>query len=301
MEERVRLMAISKGIQVAEPDRQIVLALDDYKDGRVHGTITHKSIDQPVEYNSLMDMAWIVENILDGMKFAQNSLEQRSFANFKTEVLKGGFSPIEKQGSAAAKGKIATFHIRVQHRYFATWQGYAVWEEEGETKPFRSFLELVWILESAIRQKEPQNWDVSDDATCRVLVDGSTDRDPKGWIYHPAALNRVSFNSMMHLMQYLRQAVASRKDRDQSGYYFQEEVVSEEAFGKYRLKGKKATFVIQVCFEEHNTWQGVIYWKEERQREKFRSFLELVKLMDLAVAGASCWRAEEPVEYEEAQ
>lgn len=45
---------------------------------------------------------------------------------------------------------------------------------------------------------------------------------------------------------------------------------------------KKATFVVQVQYREHATWQGTINWVEKNEEKPFRSALELIKLIDSA-------------------
>ncbi len=52
-------------------------------------------------------------------------------------------------------------------------------------------------------------------------------------------------------------------------------------------KPKKAydngTFIVKIEHCCKGTWQGEIVWAEENRREKFRSALELMKLMDEAM------------------
>jgi hypothetical protein len=48
--------------------------------------------------------------------------------------------------------------------------------------------------------------------------------------------------------------------------------------------GKRATFIVQVQFRQNATWQGTITWAEEKKTSRFRSTLEMVKLMDNALA-----------------
>ncbi len=56
-------------------------------------------------------------------------------------------------------------------------------------------------------------------------------------------------------------------------------------------KRKKGTFVVHIHHCENATWQGEIVWAERNQTQKFRSALELLKLMDSAL--------EEPQKQEE--
>ena len=48
----------------------------------------------------------------------------------------------------------------------------------------------------------------------------------------------------------------------------------------------KGTFEISVKFLQNSTWQGQIHWVEKNTRQNFRSALEMLKLMDEALAEA---------------
>lgn len=45
----------------------------------------------------------------------------------------------------------------------------------------------------------------------------------------------------------------------------------------------KNTFIIKIEYCQNNSWQGKVVWAEGNKEERFRSALELVKLMDEAV------------------
>ncbi|MCL2817106.1 MAG: hypothetical protein FWD39_01800 [Clostridiales bacterium] len=47
--------------------------------------------------------------------------------------------------------------------------------------------------------------------------------------------------------------------------------------------GQKATFLINVEFRQNATFQGTIKWLEENKECRFRSDLEMLKLMDEAI------------------
>ncbi|WP_024866202.1 hypothetical protein [Butyrivibrio sp. FCS014] len=47
---------------------------------------------------------------------------------------------------------------------------------------------------------------------------------------------------------------------------------------------RKGTFVVKIEYCQNETWQGKVVWAEENRTERFRSMLELVKLMDEAMA-----------------
>ena len=48
-------------------------------------------------------------------------------------------------------------------------------------------------------------------------------------------------------------------------------------------RGDKGTFIVQVMYRQNATWQGQVIWAEENRSVRFRSALELMKLMDEAM------------------
>lgn len=50
-----------------------------------------------------------------------------------------------------ARGKAATFEMRVLFRQHASWQGELLWLEKGTRQSFRSALELITLMDSALR------------------------------------------------------------------------------------------------------------------------------------------------------
>ena len=48
-------------------------------------------------------------------------------------------------------------------------------------------------------------------------------------------------------------------------------------------KTPRSTFVVNVLFRQNATWQGTINWVDKKQTKRFRSSLELMKLIDEAL------------------
>ncbi|MCR5669491.1 MAG: hypothetical protein K6G10_00650 [Butyrivibrio sp.] len=45
----------------------------------------------------------------------------------------------------------------------------------------------------------------------------------------------------------------------------------------------KGTFIVKVEYCQHGSWQGKVVWAEENRSIRFRSALELIKIMDSAM------------------
>ncbi len=48
-------------------------------------------------------------------------------------------------------------------------------------------------------------------------------------------------------------------------------------------RGEVATFLIQVKFRQHTSWQGQVLWADKKKKMHFRSVLELLKLLGSAL------------------
>ena len=55
---------------------------------------------------------------------------------------------------------------------------------------------------------------------------------------------------------------------------------------KVETKNKK-TFIVKVEYSQNTTWQGQVVWAEKNKSVRFRSALELIKLMDEAISGGA--------------
>lgn len=60
----------------------------------------------------------------------------------------------DEQDSKNLVGHKASFIVRVTSRQNATWQGCISWTERGVTKHFRSALELIKLIDSALDEEE---------------------------------------------------------------------------------------------------------------------------------------------------
>lgn len=56
---------------------------------------------------------------------------------------------------AKQRGGRETFVVQVLSEQNATWQGLITWTERRETQPFRSALELIKLIDSALEQEDP--------------------------------------------------------------------------------------------------------------------------------------------------
>jgi len=118
-----------------------------------------------INFYSLLELLKELDSMFDRFIFPQVTHEYRTFS-----VPKRGAKPektIKKEtimdrnnNDAGGAVKNATFILQVKFRRNASWQGEIRWVDKNITKPFRSTLELIRLLDNAIEQnKAVITWD----------------------------------------------------------------------------------------------------------------------------------------------
>ena len=69
---------------------------------------------------------------------------------------------------------------------------------------------------------------------------------------------------------------------------------NNEMIGNHRNAHKKGdTFIVKVNNCQNNSWQGELVWADEKKSVKFRSALEMIRLMDEAIKSTKSMNDEE--------
>ena len=95
-----------------------------------------------------MEFLTRMEDLLDQMQFPQSFAAVRSFQPAPRSAEE---SPPEP---GVQEGKLGTFVVRVIFRQNASWQGSVSWLEGRRDESFRSVLELLMLLTSALEQEK---------------------------------------------------------------------------------------------------------------------------------------------------
>ena len=53
--------------------------------------------------------------------------------------------------------------------------------------------------------------------------------------------------------------------------------------GEKDLKTADSSFLIKIKYRQNSSWQGTVQWIETGKSQNFKSCLELIRLMDIAV------------------
>ena len=144
------------GIHAAAPNLCSV-CVDGVQAGEYTGRLFHYYTDQAIPFRSRFQLLACIDDLCDRIGYPQAAQQPRSFrrgqpaAPAKKEVERR----MSKDELSAQKGRMATFVVHVMHRQNATWQGTVVWAEKNQKASFRSALELIKLLDSAVEESLP--------------------------------------------------------------------------------------------------------------------------------------------------
>lgn len=130
------------------------IGIDNREDGECSGRIWYLYGDQPVIFSGTVDLLKKMDDFFDSLNYPQASTSSRSFHTEnrirKPEEKKEAVAQMAVQDLLEKKGEEATFIIHVKYRQNATWQGEVIWADKKKKKFFRSALELLKMIDSAM-------------------------------------------------------------------------------------------------------------------------------------------------------
>jgi len=131
----------------AGENRRITVCVDSYNAGILKGRC-YNGFQEMEQFESLIQFLLGVENFLEEQQIPQSYTAVRRFSDF----LPAGESGVST--GRILKETKATFEVQVLFRQHTSWQGVIIWKERKLEQSFRSVLELVMLMDSALRDAE---------------------------------------------------------------------------------------------------------------------------------------------------
>lgn len=130
--------------------RATQVCVDSYRDGVLAGRLYHQAVSEPLPFRSTIQFLLQMEDLLDQMQFPQSFHAVRSFGELPQK-------PPGKVSRDAAQpaGEQATFVLKIFFRQNTSWQGSITWTETGLDQNFRSVLELLFLIDDALKRAFP--------------------------------------------------------------------------------------------------------------------------------------------------
>lgn len=130
-----------------------------------------------------------------------------------------------------------------------------------------------------------------------VCINSFELHEPVGVLYTVTQPEPIAFNGAIQLCNIMDEYFTANKAPQQTHEYRSfsskkqkstEENTMAEIITQSELpneNGQKGTFIVYVQFRQNASWQGQIQWVDGKKTQKFRSTLEMLKLIDEAVGG----------------
>ena len=128
--------------------RTTVICVDSYIQGALSGRLCNPALEGGMEnFCGVLELLRKLDAMLDGMEYPQSYTARRSFQPLEV------WTPANGQDSPIRQGERATFAVRILFRRNASWQGSVTWLEGEQQENFRSVLELLLLIDSALRMQ----------------------------------------------------------------------------------------------------------------------------------------------------
>lgn len=124
--------------------RTTIVCVDSYIDGELRGSFSNPYMKTSRSFRSLTEFLLSMDDTLNEMNFPQSFNAVRTFASTPSVNAESvRYEPVS--------GALATFAVKVIFRQNASWQGSITWLEGKSEESFRSVLELIFLIDSALR------------------------------------------------------------------------------------------------------------------------------------------------------
>lgn len=121
-----------------------LICVDSYESSVCQGLLLSPLRSDATQFTGMVQLLRSMERIMD------NGNQPQAFQELRTFAPGMGAVPSVAAAPRYAVGALATFSVQVRFRRNAGWQGTLCWLEGKQTRHFRSVLEWILLLDSAL-------------------------------------------------------------------------------------------------------------------------------------------------------
>ena len=147
-------MSIASLKAVPEDMRTSIIRVHSYTDKNLQGTFYNLYYGEEIAFGNLTRLLLLMEDMMDTMDCPQASVRSRQFGNVQKKAERATLA--QERLPKPQQEVLATFKVKVLFRQGASWQGKLSWVEGKTEVAFRSALELVKLMDSALPQPDSQ-------------------------------------------------------------------------------------------------------------------------------------------------
>ena len=146
---------MEKKIIPGEIYRNALICVDSCGNGTMQGRFFHPYLESGEGFRSLAELVLKLEQVMDEMNFPQAAMQLRKFSPVsgpspESAIPSDAADSVATPENQKQKGIRGTFYLQILYRQNASWQGTVTWAETRQQVSFRSVLELMHLLDSAV-------------------------------------------------------------------------------------------------------------------------------------------------------
>ena len=126
------------------PNRKTTVCVDSYDNGIFRGRF-YGADGEERPFCGLIQFLVLMEDMLEQTGTPQSYTASRRFSGFLQPCAAFPYP------GTIRRGLQATFELQILFRQHTSWQGLILWKEQDREESFRSVLELVLLMDSALR------------------------------------------------------------------------------------------------------------------------------------------------------
>lgn len=118
-----------------------------YQGKNLKGILYNPFYQTPMYFENLSQCLFMMEQVMDSLDFPQRGTESRTFCHQEEAARSWQRAASHEEEKMPT---LAMFQIKILFRQNSSWQGNLIWQERELEAPFRSVLELIGLLDSAL-------------------------------------------------------------------------------------------------------------------------------------------------------
>lgn len=140
----------------------VVVCVNSFDHENISGCFYHAYQEEPVVFENFDQLIFRMDDFFDKINYPRAAVNVRSFSephNHNIHSERTAKRIMSDDSLLKKHGDIGTFIIRVQQRQNSTWQGRVTWADQNKTLNFRSVIELLHLIESAIESEDGDEYE----------------------------------------------------------------------------------------------------------------------------------------------
>ena len=136
-------------------EQLIFISIDSYKNKTFVGKLWLGNENKEIHFCNLMQLLLNIDEMLDTIDYPEETVKCKHFIN--PSARNASIADAPTLAHEAPCGALATFKLKVLFRQNASWQGTLTWLDNKQEQTFRSNLEMIMLMDSALSYADKSN------------------------------------------------------------------------------------------------------------------------------------------------